>query len=70
MYMHEAMSEPDKEHFKEAMKKEWNDQLSNGNFVVRHKDDIPNGATILPAVWQMKRKREIISRAVRNIKQE
>ena len=68
MYMHEAMREPDKEHFKEAMKKEWRDQLSNGNFVVRHKDDIPNGATILPAVWQMKRKRDIISRAVKKYK--
>lgn len=68
MYMHEAMREPDKEHFKKAMKKEWNDQLSNGNFVVRHKSEIPIDATILPAVWQMKRKRDIISRAVKKYK--
>ena len=68
MYMHEAMREPDKEHFKKAMKKEWNDQLSNGNFVVRHKSEIPKSTTILPAVWQMKRKRDIISRAVKKYK--
>ena len=68
MCVHEAMKEPDKEHFKKAMKKEWSDQLSNGNFVVRHKADIPNGATILPAVWQMKRKRDIISRSVKKRK--
>ena len=54
MYMHEAMREPDKEEFKQAMKKEWNDQLANGNFVVRHISEIPNNVTILPAVWQMK----------------
>ena len=56
MHMHQAMKEPDKEEFKTAMMKEWNDQLNNGNFVIKHVSEIPNDVTVLPAVWQMKRK--------------
>ena len=32
MHMHQAMRQKDKESFKEAMKKEWSNQLENGNF--------------------------------------
>jgi hypothetical protein len=32
--VHEAMQEPDREEFRAAMEKEWNDQINNGNFVV------------------------------------
>jgi len=32
MYLHEAMRQPDREKFIEAMQKEVEDQMSNGNF--------------------------------------
>jgi hypothetical protein len=54
--MHQAMQEPDKKQFVEAMKKEARDQFENGNFTVMHKSKLPKGATAPPAVWQMKRK--------------
>jgi hypothetical protein len=57
MYHHQAMKQPDAEEFRKAMKKEWNDQLQNGNFTM-HRSRVPEGATILPAVWQMRRKRD------------
>jgi hypothetical protein len=68
MYMHEAMKEPDRDEFVKAMKKEVADQMENGNFSVVRIDEVPEGSTILPAVWQMKRKRDIRTREVKKYK--
>jgi hypothetical protein len=68
MYLHEAMREPDREEFKKAMTKEVTDQMENGNFSVIRRADVPKGKTILPAVWQMKRKRDILTREVKKYK--
>ena len=68
MYMHEAMKQPDKKEFVKAMQKEVEDQMSNGNFSIIHKSDVPKGKSILPAVWQMRRKRDIQSRQVKKYK--
>jgi hypothetical protein len=59
LYWHEAMQEPNRKEFRAAMEKEWNNQINNGNLFVIHKSKAPKNATILPAVWQMKRKRDI-----------
>jgi hypothetical protein len=59
MYLHEAMRQPDKAQFVQAMQKEMEGQLANGNFALVHIDDVPQGASILPAVWAMRRKRRI-----------
>ena len=50
------------------MIKEVKDQAGNGNFSVIHISEVPKGATILPAVWQMKRKRDIRTRKVKKHK--
>jgi hypothetical protein len=68
MYHHQAMKQPDAEEFWKAMKKEWNDQLQNGNFTLIHRSRVLEGATILPAVWQMKRKRDIKTRRIKKYK--
>jgi transposase InsO family protein len=68
MYLHQAMKEPDKKQFVEAMQKEVRDQMENGNFTVMHKSKLPKGSTVLPAVWQMKRKRHIKTRKVKKHK--
>ena len=68
MYMHEAMREPDKGQFILAMKKEVDDQMKNGNFSLIKKIDVPKDKIILPAVWQMKRKRDIKSREIKKYK--
>ena len=68
MYLHQAMQEPDRKEFIEAMKKEVKDQSENGNFSVMHRSELPKGATVLPAVWQMKRKRDIKTRKVKKWK--
>ena len=68
MYLHEALREKDKKQFLDAMEKEVSDQLQNGNFTIMHKNNVPPNKTILPAVWQMKRKRDIHSRKVKKCK--
>ena len=68
MYMHEAMREPDKVKFLKAMEKEVEDQIKNGNYSIVNKNDVPKSSTILPAVWQMKRKRDIKTREVKKYK--
>ena len=58
MYLHEAMRQPDRKEFIHAMDKELQDQLEHENFTVVHKNTVPEGATILPTVWAMRRKRK------------
>jgi hypothetical protein len=68
MYMHEAMREPDREEFRAAMVKEVTDQMENGNFTIVKRSSVPAGESIMPTVWQMKRKRDIKTRAVKKWK--
>ena len=58
LYYHQAMREPDRSEFESGMEKEINDQFENGNFTVIRRSEVPDGCTILPAVWQMRRKRD------------
>jgi hypothetical protein len=68
MYLHKAIKEPDKKEFMEAMRKEVWDQSKNGNFTITHQSKLSKGSTVLPTVWQMKRKRNIRTRAVKKYK--
>ena len=67
MYHHEAMKAPDRKQFIKAMVKEINDQEGHNWEVVR-RSEVPEGATVLNSVWQMKRKRDIKSRKVKKWK--
>lgn len=64
LYMHEALKAPDANEFKKAMVKEVVDQTQRKHWRVMLKKDVPQGETILPAVWSMKRKRRIATREV------
>jgi Reverse transcriptase (RNA-dependent DNA polymerase) len=55
LYNHQAMRQDDREEFKKSMRKEVTDQFENGNFTVLHKSEVPDGQSVLPAVWQMRR---------------
>ncbi len=68
MYRHEAMKEPDYVQFLKAMEKEIQDQMGSGNFHLVRRNSIPKTATLLPAVWSMKRKRGIRTRMIKKYK--
>ena len=59
MYLHEAMKQPDKKQFVEAMLKEVQGQLNGGHYVIVHKSQVPEGAQVFPSVWALRRKRKI-----------
>ena len=64
MYMHIAMKEPDAGEFKKEMRGEMDAQLKGKVLELTHIKDVPKNATLIPAVWQMKRKRHIKTRKV------
>ncbi len=68
LYHHEAMREPDRKEFKRAMQKEIDDRIKGKNFSIVHKSTVPKGATVLPAVWQLRRKRDIRTREIKKYK--
>ena len=51
MYLHQVLKQQDKEKFIDAMKKEVEDQMKNGNFTVVERKTVPQGKYILSAVW-------------------
>jgi len=58
VYHHQAMKQPDREKFQEAMKKECEAHYKEGNYRLVKRSELPEGATLLSCVWQMKRKRK------------
>jgi hypothetical protein len=58
LYLHEAMRQADRQKFLEAMTKEIEQQVSMGVYSILKRTQVPEGATILPAVWQLRRKRD------------
>ena len=66
MDLHKAMQQEDKAEFLKAMMEEFRDQTDNRKFSIIKRNQVPKGSTTLPCVWQMKRKRHIMTR---NIKQ-
>jgi hypothetical protein len=70
MYHHQAMKQPDREKLQEAMKKECAAHLNEGNYKLIRREELPEGATLLSSVWQMKRKRKPSTEKYQNTKQE
>ena len=70
LYLHEAMKAKDWQNFRIAMQKEIDDRMEGENFSVIHKADVPRSATVLPAVWQMRRKRDIKTGTIEGTKQD
>ena len=68
MYLHEAMREKDWTEFRKAMQKEIDDRVEGENFEIVKRSMVPEGAKVLPAVWQLKRKRDIKSGAIKKYK--
>jgi hypothetical protein len=58
------MRQPDRKQFLKAMQEEVEGQTKNGNWSIVPRTEVPQGSTILPAVWAMRRKRRIDTREV------
>jgi Reverse transcriptase (RNA-dependent DNA polymerase) len=58
LYYHEAMKAPDAPEFLKAMQEEVNGQMDNEVYELILRSELPEGATVLPAVWAMRQKRK------------
>ena len=58
------MKEPDAGEFKKAMRGDMDAQLEVKVLELTHINDVPKSATLLPAMWQMMRKRHIKTQKV------
>ena len=68
LYVHEARKQPDWKNFEDAMQLEIEQQVNLGIYEIVRIRDIPKGATILPAVWQLRRKRDTRTGAIKKYK--
>ena len=68
VYYHEAMRTPDRAHFIQAMENEMNANLNSKNLELVHKSTIPQDATVLPSVWQLRRKRHLSTGKIKKYK--
>ncbi len=59
MYLDQAMKEPDKKQFEQAMVDEVTSHTENNHWEVTERSSIPKDTKILPSVWAMRRKRRI-----------
>ena len=64
MYLHEAMKQPDRKQFVQAMIDEVTTHTNRGHWKIIPISQVPRGTKILPAVWAMRRKRKILTREV------
>ena len=68
LYLHEAMRQPDWENFGQAMETEIEEQISKGLYTLRRRSEVPEGAKVLKAVWQLRRKRDIRTKEIKKYK--
>ena len=59
MHYRQARGAPDWSKFETAMQEEVESQMADGNYSIVKRTDIPEGSKVLPAVWAMKRKRDL-----------
>ena len=58
------MKYADKKHSTKSLKKDMENQLKNGNFSKILRSKVPKGKIILPYIWQIKIKRDIMTIAI------
>ena len=61
MYFHQILSQDDKPQFLQAMSLEINDHNKKKHWILVLRTDLPEGARVLPCVWAMRRKRDLIT---------
>jgi Reverse transcriptase (RNA-dependent DNA polymerase) len=59
MHLHEAMKQPDKKEFINAMKQEIQAHTDSNNWKLVKRSTVPKEHSVLPAIWAMRRKRRI-----------
>jgi hypothetical protein len=64
MYLHQALQQPDAAEFVKAVVKEINGHVDNKNWKIIPRSEVPVGSTVVPAVWSLRRKRDLTTKAI------
>jgi hypothetical protein len=68
MYLHQALQQPDAFEFVQAIIKEINGHVENHNWKIISRSQVPEGATVVPLVWALRRKRNLTTNEVTKYK--
>ena len=68
MYCHQTMKQKDTNDFCQTAIKEFNDHCEKKHWVLIERSQVPKGKNVLPAVWSMKQKRDILTRSITKYK--
>jgi hypothetical protein len=61
MYLHQVLRQPDSKKFVEAVIKEVNGHVDNDHWKLIPRTEVPEGTEVVPSVWAMQRKRDLIT---------
>ena len=68
MYLHQALQQPDAAEFVKAVIKEVNGHIDNHNWELVRRDQVPAGVEVMPSVWALRRKRNLITNMITKYK--
>jgi hypothetical protein len=68
MYLQQALRQHDAKLFVDAVIKEINGHIDNKNWELVHQDTVPEDAQVVPSVWAMQRKRDLVTNEVKSHK--
>ena len=68
MYLHQALQQPDAAKFVQAVIKEINGHVENKNWRIIPRSEVPEGATVVPSVWALRRKRDLTTNEITKYK--
>ena len=68
MYLHQALQQPDAPEFVHAVIKEINGHVENKNWKIILRSEVPEGATVVPSVWALRRKRDLTTNEITKYK--
>jgi hypothetical protein len=68
MYLQQALRQPDASHFVDAVISEVNDHVTNKNWALIKRSEVPEDADVVPSVWAMRCKRDITTNEIKKYK--
>ena len=68
MYLHQALRQPDASEFVKAIVKEVNCHVENKNWQLIRRDEVPPDTEVVPSVWALRRKRNLITNEITKYK--
>ena len=68
MYFHQAMQQEDSDHFVDAVVKKINGHIDNKSWELVNIEDNPKDVEIIPSVWAMRRKRNLVTNEITKCK--